>query len=152
MTISIKDLDKAAVFQAFYNYANRSVKKASITLEESNKILAGYKSTEEGKGPLYFKYFNAKKFFKHENHACGYLIKIDFSKDEIDTTAYDTCYGEGQGAKLIRPLRAKAAASQSADHLFFERSRGMSTIAENSALEKKDSNTETPTGCTCVIL
>ena len=102
--ISIKGLDKAEVLAAFYN-ASRPMgmgmlqaRPGEMTKEEAEKVLTQGDDVSRmfGRAPtLSFDYLY------------GRPLKIDLSKDMLDTSLFDRDNGECAGVKVIAALRAK---------------------------------------------
>ncbi len=92
-SISLKGLDKAAVFAALYNGAKaplfqRYIASEPMTTEQAQKLCG-----EE------FGYFD---------YVGGRVMKVDLSGDMLDPRLYDRDNGNGAAMRIIRELRSRA--------------------------------------------
>ena len=93
MLVDIKGLPKEEVLRAFYN-ASRPQGLGMLHFVEGDMSIEEAKETLEKLSPhLYFDYLK------------GRVMKLDLTKDEIETRNYDRDIGEGRGAEVIAKLR-----------------------------------------------
>jgi len=106
--INIKGLDKAELLAEFYNASQPmgmgflQARSGVMTREDALKIMeAGDDSSRMFpgmRGPrLYFDY------------VYGRPLKIDLSRDEMETRLFDRDNGEGRGERCIEAVRARSA-------------------------------------------
>lgn len=107
--ISIKGLDKAAVFAALYNVARPQgagflqYDPTPITAEMARKMMELGDDTKRdfghNGGNLYFDYVK------------GRVMKVDLSRDELDPRLYDRDNGHGSAARAIESLRKQTVST-----------------------------------------
>ncbi len=90
--MNIAGIDKAIVLAALYNRA-RTIGLAGMMDFDPTPldVLVARKIIKERRGanPLYFDYFQ------------GRCMKIDLSRDEVDTTLFDNEYGPGAAQRAL---------------------------------------------------
>jgi hypothetical protein len=98
MTISIADLDKAAVLAALYNHAQQQGRGYAdprgyqqMSAPEAAQVLAARPD-----GDIDYLY--------------GRGLKVDLSGDTLDPWGYDRNNGAGAAERAIQPLRARITA------------------------------------------
>jgi hypothetical protein len=92
MAIKLQNLDKASVLAALYN---ASKPQGMGHLQKSSKPM----TKEEAQG---FLDSNPSQYF---DYLGGRVLKIDLSKDELETWLYDRDNGQGAAEKAIATIR-----------------------------------------------
>lgn len=91
--MNIGDLNKASVLAALYN--NSKVQGRGI-LQAINKPMSESEAEELLTQDTYFDYLHGK------------VMKIDLSRDELDTRLYNRDNGNGAAERVIEELRKRA--------------------------------------------
>lgn len=106
--ISIKDLNKAAVFAALYNGARHLPQYGTGLLHYNpNPMTVDQASQELKLGDDQKRMFGVGDESMYFDYVRGRVMKIDIGHDEIDPQLYDRDNGPGAAAKAIASIRER---------------------------------------------